>query len=74
MKEKIKKIVGKVAIGEIEDCDELLINSIEFLEVVCDLEQAFSIVFKSQDVLWENFNSIEKIECIVKQYVDEKRQ
>lgn len=64
--ERIKKIIKKLCLEEIEDDEELLeskrLNSFQLLEMICELETAYGIEFSPDEIgEIDHFSSINHI-------------
>jgi len=72
MKEKIEQILTEVVKGiDLKSqtlVDDGYINSLAMLQLICELDIAFDIKITFQAISRENFNSVEAIEKMVKNF------
>jgi acyl carrier protein len=73
MRKRIREFVGRNLLGagkSISDSDPLFskgrIDSLGHLKLISFLEKEFHISLSMDDLKWENFDTIEKIEALVK--------
>lgn len=74
MREKIREYISKHLVGRgvsFGDSDSLFANggidSLGHLKLIAFLEKEFGVALAMEDLTWENFDTIEKIEKLVRQ-------
>lgn len=76
MEQKIKSILSEINEGILEYkgknmLEEDVIDSFDVMQIVAELEEAFEIEFDSEDLISENFASVDTIIALVKKTVGE---
>ena len=76
--EKVRAIIDSfdkdvVAITENDDLQQYGFNSIDFVNLVVKIETTFGIFVKDEDLLFENFDTIKKIEGYVLNAMQRRR-
>ena len=74
MKEKLLKILNEINPDldyetETKLVEDELFDSLEVMSIVSELEDAFHIEIDPDDVIAENFNSVETILKVVEKYI-----
>ena len=73
MKEKVLQIL-KTVNTSIEDGVDLIsggaVDSFEVVNIVMELEEAFNIEIDAEDVVAENFETVDSITAMVEKYVN----
>ena len=59
MKKNILKILKKNKIKDEEE--NIIVDSLEFIRLIVDLEESYKIKFDDEDLILENFSSINRI-------------
>lgn len=74
--EKVKSIVSEIigisGVDEIGSDDDLLtlgLNSISFIKIVVTIENSFNITFDDEDLLFHNFNTLNKLTSYIQKKV-----
>ena len=73
MKEKVLKVLQSVNESIIDGAnliDEGLVDSFEVVNIVMELEEAFDIEIDAEDVIAENFETVDNITALVEKYVN----
>ena len=73
MKEKVLKVLQSVNESIIDGAnliDEGILDSFEVVNIVMELEEAFDIEINAEDVLSENFRTVDAIVALVGKYVN----
>ena len=74
MKEKVLKVLQSVNESITDGAnliDEGIIDSFEVVNIVMELEEAFDIEIDAEDVVAENFETVDAIVALVGKYVNE---
>ena len=70
MREKIEEILKELVTGIDVECDTLVdsgyINSLVLINLISELDIEFDIEIPFDELVTENFNSVETIEALVK--------
>lgn len=74
--EKIKEILNKILQGqEYESCQDFieagLLDSMDMMDLVEELEQAFDIEISGRDIVPENFRNVSSVAKLVQKYKEE---
>lgn len=56
------------SIGAEDDLSRLGFNSLEFINVVIALENAYGFELNDNELIMENFNTLSKISAVIKKY------
>ena len=73
MKEKVLKILRSVNESIIDGAnliDDGIVDSFEVVNIVVELEEAFDIEIEAEDVVAENFETVDSITAMVEKYVN----
>ncbi|HEX2925154.1 MAG TPA: acyl carrier protein [Ruminiclostridium sp.] len=80
MKETIKKILAENAEIPLDELDstasdglltDIGVDSLNIMYVIAVIEQEFGFTFNEEDMVFNNFNTIDKIENMIKKYTKE---
>ena len=71
--DKIREILNKVQQGqEYESCQDFieagLLDSMDVMDLVEELEQAFDIEISGRDIMPENFKNVSSVAALVQKY------
>ena len=73
MKEKVLKILQDVNESIVDGAnliDEGIVDSFEVVNIVMELEEAFDIEIDAEDVVAENFETVDSITAMVEKYIN----
>lgn len=73
MKEKVLKILQDVNESIVDGAnliDEGIVDSFEVVNIVAELEEAFDIEIDAEDVVAENFETVDSITAMVEKYIN----